>query len=116
MDLIKLSLGVVMINKKTMLGFATGISILGIALSANAAVDGPYIGAQLGWGNIHQNGISSGDVNDILASSFGPTGYTVTSFSNGGSDTGWAGRLFAGYQFDCVWSGELGWTKFRNMN
>lgn len=105
-----------MLNKKKLLGL-TLTSLFTFAFSnAFAAVNGVYVGGQIGWGSTHQDSISRSDMNEILNSAFKNNNFSVNRFSSGGSDTGWAGRLFAGYQFDTNWAGELGWSKFSNMN
>lgn len=78
-----------MFNKKII-----AIAILGLATVATsyAAPQSPYVGLQLGYGNVHQN----------------------DNLINGGKSTGLAGRVFAGYQFDDTWSAEMGWTRFHN--
>jgi len=42
-------------------------------------------------------------------------GYGKTGVESGLNDSGLAGRLFAGYQFNPYFSTELGWTKFSNV-
>ena len=59
--------------------------------SSHAASNAPYVGAQLGYGDVHQ-------FHD----------------DDHGKDTGVAGRLFAGYQFNDYFATEMGWSKFSN--
>lgn len=86
--------------------------------NAYAADNGFYLGGQLGWGDIHDGGLSGVDMRNILVDVLGPD--DITAFSpldtSDDSDSGLAGRLFFGYQFDCHWATEFGWTKFKNMN
>ena len=85
-----------MLNKRKMLGVAVlGFSTL-MAASSYAALPGAYVGGQLGWGKVHQ------------ASS------TIAHATS--SNTGLAGRIFAGYEIDPIWAAELGWTKFSTVD
>ena len=105
-----------MFNKKILLGMAT-LSITSILGATNsfASVDGFYLGGQIGWGNVNLNGISNSDMVQV-ANAVLPGAYTITSNSTSTSDDGWAGRLYAGYQFDCHWAAELGWSIFSDVN
>jgi len=76
-----------MFNKKIIAIAVLGFSVLTVANSHAA----PYVGGQLGYGNVHQ----------------------FTGIDNG-KDTGIAGRLFAGYQFNDYFATEMGWSKFSN--
>jgi opacity protein-like surface antigen len=105
-----------MLNKKIMLGVAALSLSSIVAVNSYAAVPGFYLGGQLGYGNVHQANISNSDLNSITASALNSNNFSVSSFSNSGHDSGLAGRLFAGYQINSNWAGELGWTKFSNMN
>lgn len=105
-----------MLNKKIMLGVAA-LSFAGlVSANAFAAAPGFYLGGQLGYGSVHQSDISRSDMNNLIGSAVGNNNFTVNSFNNSGKDTGLAGRLFAGYQFDTNWAGEMGWSKFSTMN
>lgn len=85
-----------MLNKKILLGVATvGLSAL-VAVNASAALPGAYVGGTLGWGDVHQGG------------------FPAPAFDTKSDDTGIAGRLFGGYQFDDTWGAELGWSRFSN--
>ncbi len=104
-----------MLSKKIILGVAAlGLSTVVVA-NANAATPGFYLGGQLGWGKVHQANISSGDMNSILAQGLGTNNFKMNSFGNNGSDSGLAGRLLGGYQFNENWAAEFGWSKFKNM-
>lgn len=81
------------------------VSAAAFALNANAECAGPYVGGQLGWGNIHQNGFDS-----IPAVPGG-----LGTVSNSSKDSGLAGRVFGGYQFTQNFAAEMGYTKFKNM-
>jgi opacity protein-like surface antigen len=89
-----------MTKKQLLMSIAAGCATLVFAASANAAVEGPYIGGALGWGDTHQI--------DTLRKS----GNTI----NSGRDTGLAGRLFAGIGFTPNLGAEMGYTKFSNSN
>ncbi len=103
-----------MLSKKIMLGVAAlGISTV-VAANAYAAAPGFYLGGQLGWGKVHQQGITHQDMNELMTQGLS-NHYTESSFDHDSKDTGLAGRLFAGYQFNENWATELGWTKFKNM-
>jgi OOP family OmpA-OmpF porin len=78
--------------KKTAL---TAFTSLVIASSANASMIGPYFGALVGWGDIHQSSASG-------------TGLNTTSSQS----TGIAGQINAGYQFTPIWAVDAGYTKF----
>src|SRR5580704_3849202 len=94
-----------------------GVVALGtaVALNANAAQPGFYMGGQLGWGKVHQDTITNHDMNSIVTSGLGYDKYTIKSYSDSSSDNGLAGRLFGGYQFTDNLAAELGWSKFKNM-
>lgn len=103
-------------NQQIKLIFAM-VSIL-TASTSFASVDGVYIGGQLGWGHIHNNGISQSDLTTAVESSPAvlPDPITVLTFSNSEDTSGWAGRVYAGYKFNCHWALELGWTRFNDMD
>lgn len=88
-----------MLNKKRIVA-ATIVGLSSLVMLSNASAvesaNGLYLGAQGGWGNIHQEALD-GD-NDSNA------------------DTGIAGRLFAGFKFNQNLALESGFTKFSNMN
>lgn len=86
------------------------LSTMIAATAVNAAVNGFYLGGQLGWGNTHQSGISSSDMSESAN-----VPLTSSSSSNSGN-TGFAGRAFGGYQFNPNWAVEAGWTQFHNMS
>jgi OmpA-OmpF porin, OOP family len=91
-----------MLNKKIIVGSCfAGILALGCAINANAAVDGPYLGVQAGWGDSHN---SKGDL-----------GLSGTDINVSGSD-GLAGGVFAGYQFNRNFALELGYTHYHNTS
>jgi OmpA-like transmembrane domain len=81
--------------KKLALTTLAGMTTLMIAGSANASLIGPYLGALVGWGDIHQSSASGSGLN------------TTSSQS-----TGIAGQGFGGYQFNQTWAIDVGYTKF----
>ncbi len=86
------------------------LATLGICNQAIAALPGAYIGAQAGWGDVHQSGITANDISN----QFG--GAPVTMFSSSFRDTGLAGRGFIGYLFNPYFAAEAGYTYFSDMN
>ncbi len=81
------------------LAAATGMMV------ANAALPGAYLGAEMGWGDVHEGAFANAPV---MQNAPGP----IVSFSNSGKDTGFAGRVFGGYQFTPNWAAELGLSRF----
>jgi len=103
------------LSKKIMMGVAAlGVSAV-VVTNANASQPGFYLGGLLGWGKVHEENISRGDMNAVTSSAIKSNNFTTNSFKNSGVDSGAAGRLFAGYQFNENWAAEMGWSKFRNM-
>jgi opacity protein-like surface antigen len=95
-----------LINVKKNIISAVVASIVGFtAVNVNAAVNGPYVGGQLGYGNVHQGGI--GDRVDSIDG---------VAISNSGRTTGVAGRVYIGYQVMQNFAAELGYSKFSNAN
>lgn len=82
--------------KKLLLGtLVTAIAAVSFSTAAIAALPGYYIGGQLGLGDTHYN---ADDIDNITSASVDTTNF--------------AGRLFAGYQFDQTWAFEMGYTQF----
>lgn len=85
-----------MFNKKSVItAIVTSIASLLVAATASA-INGPYIGGALGYGNIYQS--------QVLANEDGVTG----------GKGGLAGRIFGGYEFTQFLAAEMGYTKFSN--
>lgn len=93
------------LNKKHMLSVALVVAGFGIATAANAAIDGAYLGGQLGWGNVNQGDFAKPNT---------PAAGTINSTSSSSNSGGLAGRIFAGYQFMQNFAAELGYMKFHN--
>lgn len=85
-----------MLNKNLLLAAAFGATLAVASMPASAAAPGFYVGGQAGWGDTHYS--KSDLVGNLPAGNL--------------DNTGIAGRLFAGYQFDQNWAAELGFTKF----
>lgn len=90
-----------MILKKVKTNLVTSVAAASIAIfgaSAQAAISsGPYVGGQIGWGDIH--------LNDDDA----PRGVKI-------DDTGLAGRVYGGYLINQYFGIEAGYTKFSNSS
>lgn len=83
-----------MLNKKILLStLFAGLTTFGICLTANAGVPGPYIGGTIGWGDTGYDNL------------IGDHGVRV-------DDTGLAGGGNLGYQFNCNFAAEAGYTQF----
>jgi OOP family OmpA-OmpF porin len=89
-----------MLNKKNIVAVTLStVTSLVLATSAHAAVSGPYLGGDLGWGTIHQT------------SAFKQFG--IPNSDN--TDNGIAGRVFGGVKFNEYIGAEMGYTKFSNQ-
>lgn len=82
------------LKKSLLVAILASASLLGVSTLANAALPGFYLGGQAGWGDTHYNSDATGATSK--------------------KDTGLAGRIFTGYQFDQNWAAELGYTRFHN--
>lgn len=95
----------------------TSLSLIFLAANSHAANNGFYVGGQAGWGSIHQGGITGADmvtfINTALPGEVAAIDPVDTSDDN---DSGTAGRLFVGFQYNCYWGAEFGWTRFHNMS
>ncbi len=94
------------------------VAISAVSLANAATVTGPYIGGQLGWGDIHA---STGDLpghSNITAAvnDFNAVNWQNYSASVKNASSGLAGRLFLGYQFTPNWAVELGYLKFHDAD
>lgn len=84
--------------KKPILVLAMFASLL-TTTGAFAAINGIYLGGQLGFGDTYQS----------------PQNAAFNARASGGSG-GLAGRIFGGYQFTQYIAAEMGYTKFSNSN
>ena len=105
-----------MFTKKLIISTLVAAAASIAAANTFALNDGFYAGVGLGWGMVDQNGITHNDMNTIATDALGTTSFSVTNNHTSNDNNGFAGRLFAGYQIDCHWSAELGWSKFSNIN
>lgn len=83
--------------KKTLLIVSS--CFLGLISIANAALPGYYLGGQIGWGQTGYKNFS--DLNQDWI-------HSVREID----DSGFAGRAFIGYQANCYWASEFGYTRF----
>lgn len=86
-----------------------------VGMSAYAAQPGMYLGGQIGWGNVSDTGISSGNMNQAIGLALGYGNYSSSTFNSKVSETGLAWRVFAGYQVGYNWAAELGWSLFPRL-
>ncbi len=97
----------------------TGLIATALIAGTNvyAANKGLYLAANVGWGDVHQRAISSGNMANLVGTALNTTNFTFNSFHSGVSDpTGVGGRALLGWQYDCHWALEFGWSKFSNVN
>ncbi len=80
---------------------------------AFATLPGFYLGGQLGWGNVHQGTYVATYLNKLIKKAVPDA--PVNTLNILYSDTGIAGRLFAGYQFNSYFGLELGYYRFNRM-
>jgi opacity protein-like surface antigen len=94
-------------KKKYILPIVAMATALGITANVNAAEAGAYVGGQLGWGNVHQGNYAQNTTEAVE---------DVGTFSSHirETETGMAGRIFGGYQFNQNIAAEVGYTRFHN--
>lgn len=109
-----------MLNKKVILGLIAGAAVSVVSSAALAdAVAGPYVGVQLGYGDNHADYLDKtidaglGIVLDSHNNLIGLTNETDTISLN---HSAFAGRLYAGYDFNRYFAVEAGYTRFSNTN
>lgn len=95
-----------MILKKKHIIALTTAATLFAAASANASLNGAYVGGTLGWGDVHENIFAPVGVAFVPGTSY--------AFDENHQDTGLAGRGYLGYKFDSYFAAELGYTRFHN--
>lgn len=86
-----------------------------IVTSVHAARPGYYIGGQVGWGSVHDTGVSEGDMGYMINQALGYGSFTMTSFDGTTSDTGFVWRVFGGYQIGYNWGMEIGWSQYPRL-
>lgn len=82
--------------------------------SSFAATIGPYIGLQLGWGDVNQGKFIEPRIEDSVKRTI--PGLTVNALHIGYRDTGRGGRIYLGYQFNTYIAAELGYSRFTSLN
>lgn len=80
-----------------------------------AAQPGLYLGGQLGWGQVHDVGISNGDMGIMVSNAFNYSNFSLHSFNGLNTGSGFAWRAFGGYQIGFNWAMEIGWAQFNNV-
>jgi len=90
--------------------YLAGIAALLINTLSYAAQPGYYLGGQMGWGNVNQSGLSEGDMGGVMINAFGYSNFSMNNFSGTSSETGFAWRVFGGYQIGYNWAMEIGWS------
>jgi len=86
-----------------------------VGMSAYAAQPGFYVGGQMGWGNVTQTGISSGEMGQLISGALNDSNYTTTTFRGASNGNGFAWRVFGGYQVGYHFAAEMGWTVFPHL-
>jgi len=95
------------------------LSLIFLSLIASctfAARPGLYLGGQAGWGNVHDSGISEGDMGHMIGEALGEFNFTINSFNGTTSDSGFAWRVYGGYQIGYNWAVEAGWAQYSNLS
>lgn len=92
------------------------VSLGCLSLAANAAQPGYYLGGALGWGHVSNSGISKSDMSDLIESALGYPNFTFNSFDGDSSGSGFAWRVYGGYQFGYYWAGEMGWSIYPRLS
>jgi hypothetical protein len=105
------------INKHTA-NVVLSASLLMLANSTYAEIPiGPYIGAQLGAGNIQQNGFSHRTMQNMTSRTVNTTNDDFNNYhASSPSQQNLAGRVFAGYHFEHIYALEVGYTRFGTAN
>lgn len=99
-----------MLQKKILISaLFAGLATLGVSMSANAALPGPYVGGTIGWGD-------TGYANEFDGNYSWTNPVTSQTFTNHVSvdDKGLAGGGNVGYQFNSNFAVEGGFTQFSN--
>lgn len=102
-----------MLRSSGLISFALAISLT--TACAFAARPGFYVGGQAGWGDVHDAGISIGDMGYMVGQALGDYNFTIHTFNGTTSGTGFAWRAFGGYQIGYNWAMEIGWAQFNNL-
>lgn len=83
-----------------------------ISGSVFAAQPGLYVGGQMGYGYVHDSGISDGEMSALVGEALGYGNFTTTTFNGQFSENGFAWRVYGGYQIGFNWAMEIGWSHF----
>ncbi len=109
-----------MLNKKVILGLVAGAVVSAVSSAALAdVVPGPYAGVQLGYGDNHANYGDSVINNGLLVVdpfNSNPIDLINETISTSLDHSAFAGRLYAGYDFNRFLAVEAGYTRFSNTN
>lgn len=83
---------------------------LGWLLNSFATTKGPYLGAQVGWGYVHQGTFISYHLNRLIQKNYKYISLSPMDILQ--RDTGLAERVFAGYQVNNYFALEMGYYHF----
>jgi hypothetical protein len=86
-----------------------------VGMNAYAAQPGLYLGGQIGWGNVSDTGISTGNMNQAIGIALGHSNYSSSAFNTKTSESGLAWRVLGGYQVGYNWAAEIGWAVFPRL-
>jgi len=101
-----------MLSLKRLSGFLSLSMASLVSASSFAAQPGLYLGGQMGYGYVHDSGISSGDMGAMINDALGYGNFTTTTFNGQFSEGGFAWRVYGGYQIGFNWAMEIGWSHF----
>lgn len=101
-------------TKRILLGSAAVVASLIASSSALAwSYPGFYVGGAVGWGQVSNQGVWTSDMQTAAVNAEGGASVSVlSSDSRDKNQNLWAGRLYVGYQVDCHWAAEAGWSGF----
>ncbi len=93
------------------------VSLLALITSTEiyAARPGYYLGGQVGWGSVHDAGLSEADMSYSIEQALDYPNFTITSFNGTTSDTGFVWRVYGGYQIGYNWALEIGWSQYPRL-
>jgi|SRR5579885_427828 hypothetical protein len=84
-------------------------------VNTHAAQPGLYLGVQGGWANLNHMGISSADMDSLIADAIGNGNFTRSAFTGTTSGNGAGWRVFGGFQMGYNWAAEIGWAVYPNL-
>ena len=95
--------------------FLIGLTLWLFAISkAFATIPGPYIGGQLGWADLHQGDYIASHLNSLFEKAV--PSLSIDSLNILYINTGLAGRVFLGYQFNSYFAAEVGYYRFTQLD